>query len=61
MVSVELLEQEKPVVAEEWTPLVSQQVSEILEEGHEGPDLEETEQKSWYYRVPFAGVRYYSY
>ena len=63
MVSVQELDQsnEKAVTLEDLTSLVSQQVSDLLQEPGQTSDAEESLAAQWFYQVPYAGVRYYSY
>jgi hypothetical protein len=46
---------------ERLSPVVAQQVAGILEETGKPPREQQPKTNHWFYRTPFAGVRYYSY
>jgi hypothetical protein len=60
---VEVIEKDRqaPPGSSELQQIVARQVAEIVEadQGGPGPDL--SREGQWSYRVPFPGVRYYSY
>ena len=63
MASVELLE---PAVKPEPSPetlnrKLDEQVGEVVERAEDARASEPRQAAEWFYRVPFAGVRYYSF
>ena len=63
MVSVELKEKVQVVESpsNELNATAVQQVADILEEAEKVEEVKEPKANYWYYSMPFAGVRYYSY
>lgn len=63
MVTVELKEQDQVLESapEKLNPTAVKQVTDIIEESDKGADSQPRETGYWFYRMPFAGVRYYSY
>lgn len=63
MATVELKEQAQVVerTPEDLNPTAVQQVTEILVEAEEPAPAGEPKPAHWFYQVPCAGVRYYTY
>ncbi len=63
MTTVELKKQPQVVerTPEDLNPTAVQQVKEILEEAEEPARAGDPKPAHWFYQVPFAGVRYYTY
>ena len=63
MVSAEMITriEEESVVLDPLNSRASRQVDDILEQYPEPVEDQPAERVVWHYRVPFAGVRYYSY
>ena len=61
MTTAEVLKQNSPadVVEGGLNATSTQEIEAILEKAEQSEDRPKTGQ--WYYRVPFAGVRYYSF
>ena len=63
MVSVEMKEQIQVLepTPEKLNPTAARQVTDIIEESEQAQNSRQAEKAYWSYRMPFAGVRYYSY
>ena len=40
---------------------MAQELESIVEDAEQAQDVEQPKARHWYYSVPFAGVRYYSF
>ncbi len=63
MATVELLErdQTQDIVNDGSGDRLSQELESIVEDAEQAQDVEQPKARHWYYSVPFAGVRYYSF
>lgn len=63
MASVELLERDRIQDAINDGPenRLAQELESIVEDAEQAQDVEQPKARHWYYSVPFAGVRYYSF
>ena len=63
MATVELKDKVQVVehTSKDLNPTAVQQVTEILEKTEEPARAGEPKKAQWFYQVPCAGVRYYSY
>lgn len=53
--------QERAVVSEKLNPKATQEIEALLEKSEQAPINRETGNGGWYFRMPTAGVRYYSF
>jgi hypothetical protein len=60
---LEVIEKDRqvPSGSSELQNIVARQVAEIVEADREDPGSNLSRERQWSYRVPFPGVRYYSY
>lgn len=61
MVSLQEQPEEAEILTEAWNITTGQQVANILDKAEQDLKTEECDQDNWFYSVPFAGVRCYSY
>lgn len=62
MVEAGILEQREQVAAvDELNPKATQEIEELLEETERTQKKQQTTNGGWYFRMPAAGVRYYSF
>ena len=63
MAAVELLERDRrqDIVNDERESRLAQELDNIVEDAEQAHDVEQSKARHWYYSVPFAGVRYYSF
>ena len=63
MATVELLERSRieDIVNEGPESTLAQELESIVEEAEQVQEVEQPKARHWYYSVPFAGVRYYSF
>ena len=63
MATVELLERDRieDIVNEGPENKLARELESIVEDSEQAQDVEQPKARHWYYSVPFAGVRYYSF
>ena len=63
MTTVELLERDRrqETVNDGPEGKLAQELDSIVEDAEQVQDAEQPKARQWYYSVPFAGVRYYSF
>ena len=63
MATVELLERDRrqDIVIDGPEIRLAQELESIVEDAKQAQDVEQPKARHWYYSVPSAGVRYYSF
>lgn len=63
MATVELLDRDRvqDIVNDGPESTLTQELESIVEEAEQVQEVEQPKARQWYYSVPFAGVRYYSF
>lgn len=63
MAAVELLERDQiqDVINDGPENRLAHELESIVEDAEQAQDVEQPKARHWYYSVPFAGVRYYSF
>ncbi len=63
MTTVELLERDRvqDIVNDGTESTLAQELESIVEDVEQAHDAKQPKAPHWYYSVPFAGVRYYSF
>ncbi len=63
MATVELLERDRMqgIINDGPEIRLAQELESIVEDAKQPQDVEQPKARHWYYNVPFAGVRYYSF
>ena len=63
MATVEVLERDRrqDIVNDGPESILAQELESIVEDAKQPQDVEQPKARYWYYSVPFAGVRYYSF
>ena len=52
---------EQVAVGEDLNPKATKEIEELLEESQSAPVKRRTGEGGWYFRMPLAGVKYYSF
>ena len=63
MAAVEVLDRDlaPDIVNDRPNNTLAQELESIVEDAKQPQDVEQPKARHWYYSVPFAGVRYYSF
>ena len=63
MAAVEVLDRDlaPDIVNDRPNNTLAQELESIVEDAKQPQDVEQPKARYWYYSVPFAGVRYYSF